>query len=237
MPTILGFSAFSSPSRTGVKTYRVPGTQVNIPVKAEVAPILIGFALEFHRTVEPLVRGWCWGYAYRAIRGLIGIPSKHSAAIAIDLNAPRHPLGRRGTFNAKQVRQIRALCRKYGLKWGGDWRRADEMHFELVESRAQALARVRRLQTPVARPAAKPTPAPAAKQPGPTLRRGDKGAHVVRWQNGLKRTISSGLRADGDFGQGTHSATVEFQRRCKLTPDGVVGPNTWREMFRRVPSL
>jgi hypothetical protein len=26
---------------------------------------------------------------------------------------------------------IRALAKKYGLTWGGDWTRKDEMHFEI----------------------------------------------------------------------------------------------------------
>jgi hypothetical protein len=26
---------------------------------------------------------------------------------------------------------IKALCKKWGLAWGGEWTRADEMHFEI----------------------------------------------------------------------------------------------------------
>lgn len=245
MPLILGFSAFPSPSSTGIRTYRVPGTQVTIPVKAEIAPLLVGYAAEYHRTVEPLVRGWCWGWAYRAIRGLSS-PSRHSAGIAVDLNAPRHPLGHdpRRSFTPAQIAQIRSLCRKYGLRWGGDYRiRKDGMHAELNVDRATALALVRKLQaTPPkrAKPPKRPTTVVPVRPPtvrppvaGPTIRQGARGAHVVRWQKGLG-ACGWHVGTDGDFGPATHRATVAFQRKVGLTPDGVVGPRSWAQMLRRV---
>ncbi len=239
MPSILGFSAYSSPSRTGIKTYKVPGTDVTIPVRAEVAPLLVGFAKEFHETVEPLVRGWCWGYAYRAIRGAIA-PSRHSAGIAIDLNAPRHPLGSRGTFNARQRAQIRALCRKYGLRWGGDYAgRADEMHFEINESRASSLSRVRRLQAAASHSHLR-TPTPAASKSEPVLKRGAKGEDVMRWQKGL-RHCGWEINPDGDFGWNTRAATIAFQEKVGRAyvgvAYGIVGPKSWYEMKRRVHNL
>ena len=52
---------------------------------------------------------------------------------SIDLNATKHALGKIGTFPAEKVPMIRALAKKYGLKWGGDYKnRKDEMHFEVV---------------------------------------------------------------------------------------------------------
>jgi len=37
-----------------------------------------------------------------------------------------------GTFEASKVPMIRALAKKYGLTWGGDYKnRKDEMHFEI----------------------------------------------------------------------------------------------------------
>ncbi len=41
-----------------------------------------------------------------------------------------------------QIVLIQALCKKYGLKWGGDYKnRKDEMHFEidLTPEKASAL--------------------------------------------------------------------------------------------------
>jgi len=41
---------------------------------------------------------------------------------------------------------IRALAKKYGLKWGGDWKRKDEMHFEITLTPAKAAALVKKLR-------------------------------------------------------------------------------------------
>jgi hypothetical protein len=40
------------------------------------------------------------------------------------------------------------------------------------------------------------------------------------------------LKVDGIFGRRTLAALIEFQRRNRVNPDGVVGPTTWRELPR-----
>jgi hypothetical protein len=71
-----------------------------------------------------------------------GNPTKlscHSSGTAIDLNATKHPLGKAGTFPAEKIPMLRALAKKYGLKWGGDFKsRPDDMHFEVEISAAKA---------------------------------------------------------------------------------------------------
>ena len=37
--------------------------------------------------------------------------------------------------------------------------------------------------------------------------------------------------ADGDFGTDTYNAVVKFQKDNGLTPDGIVGQNTWRKLL------
>ena len=60
---------------------------------------------------------------------------KHSSGTALELNATKHPLAKVGTFEASKVPMIRALAKKYGLTWGGDYKnRKDEMHFEIALS-------------------------------------------------------------------------------------------------------
>lgn len=135
----IGESAETGRAVAKIETFRVPGTGVDLPVRSDIAPLLIGLATEFHETVEPLDAGSCWGYAYRLVRGGT-TPSFHSAGIAIDLNAPRHPLGKPGTFSAAQAKACRALAGRYGCRWGGDYHgRVDEMHFEIIVSHAAAL--------------------------------------------------------------------------------------------------
>jgi hypothetical protein len=66
------------------------------------------------------------------VRGSTDKLSNHASGTAVDLNARLHPLGKRGTFPAEKVPMIRALAKKYGLFWGGDYKnRADEQHFEI----------------------------------------------------------------------------------------------------------
>ncbi|WP_279232058.1 peptidoglycan-binding domain-containing protein [Clostridium sp. HBUAS56017] len=41
--------------------------------------------------------------------------------------------------------------------------------------------------------------------------------------------ITNGI--DGNFGNGTANAVVQFQRDNNLSADGIVGRNTWRELL------
>lgn len=94
----------------------------------------------FNAEVEPITQAHSWGWAYRPIRGASGGYSNHASGTAIDLNAPRHPLGATGTFTAKQVTRIRAILADLDgvIRWGGDYSgRKDAMHFEVVGTRAQ----------------------------------------------------------------------------------------------------
>jgi len=129
-----GWPASVNPAEICIKSYAVPGTNRKLRCAEAVAPLLIGFAAEFHALIEPIDEGGLdeWGYAYRMVRGSTDRLSCHSSGTAIDLNATKHPLAAVGTFPADKVPMIRALAKKYGLAWGGDYRnRKDEMHFEI----------------------------------------------------------------------------------------------------------
>ena len=129
-----GWPASKDPAEIGIKSYVVPGTNIKLRCAEAVAPLLIGFAGEFHTLIEPInERGLDdWGYAFRMVRGSTDRLSCHSSGTALDLNATQHPLGAVGTFPPDKVPMIRALAKKYGLAWGGDYRnRKDEMHFEI----------------------------------------------------------------------------------------------------------
>jgi hypothetical protein len=55
-------------------------------------------------------------------------------------------LGKVGTFPNEKVPMIRALAKKYGLTWGGDYKnRKDEMHFEIALTPAKVAALVEKL--------------------------------------------------------------------------------------------
>ena len=110
-------------------------------MRRSVGPLLAAFATEFHELIEPIDEGTFddWGYAFRMVRGSTDRLSCHSSGTAIDLNATKHPLGKAGTFPAEKIPMLRALAKKYGLKWGGDFKsRPDDMHFEVNITPAKA---------------------------------------------------------------------------------------------------
>ena len=136
-----GYPASKDPDAINIKSYPVKGTDRKLRCAESVGPLLAAFAAEFHELIEPIDEGTFddWAYAYRMVRGNPTKLSCHSSGTAIDLNATKHPLGKVGTFPAEKVPMIRALSKKYGLKWGGDYKgRADEMHWEVEVSPAKA---------------------------------------------------------------------------------------------------
>ena len=143
-----GWPASKDQAEIGIKSYPVPGTLIKLRCAEKVAPLLVGFAAEFHNLIEPLDVGSLddWGYAFRMVRGTTDKLSNHASGTAIDLNATRHPLGAVGTFEPGKVPMLRALTKKYGLTWGGDYKgRKDEMHYEISLDAAKVAALITKL--------------------------------------------------------------------------------------------
>ncbi|MGO4601853.1 peptidoglycan-binding protein [Terrabacter sp. 2YAF2] len=187
--------------------------------------VVLGYvARRFDREVEALVKGWCWGHSYRVISGSTSL-SNHSSGTAIDLNAPRHPLGKSGTFSATQRSHIRSILNSCNgvVRWGGDYSgRKDEMHFEINvrpgDARLAALAK--RIG---GGGGGAPAPAPITWT---TVKRGASGFRVTAIQH-LLRHHGYTLTVDGAFGPTTQSRVISFQHARSLAADGVVGPKTW----------
>lgn len=143
-----GYPASKDPDEIKIKSYPVRGTDRKLKCAESVGPLLAAFAAEFHELIEPIDEGTFddWGYAFRMVRGTTDKLSCHSSGTAIDLNATKHPLGKAGTFPAEKVPMIRALAKKYGLKWGGDFKtRPDDMHFEIEATLTKAQALIKSL--------------------------------------------------------------------------------------------
>ena len=143
-----GWPASKDQTDIGIKSFSVPGTKLKIRLAEEVAPLLIAFASEFDKLIEPIDEGTLddWGYAFRDIRGEAGKLSNHSSGTAIDLNSVKHPLGKVNTFDAAKIPMLKALVKKYGLSWGGDYSgRKDEMHFEIKLNAVKAAALIEKL--------------------------------------------------------------------------------------------
>ena len=151
-------------SQNGWSAFKV-GTDANLtPLKWITGRVRKGnvhtlfdlFCQRFHKEVEPITQAHSWGFANRAIRGAT-VTSNHASGTAIDLNAPKHQLGRSGTFTPAQVKALRKILKDFDgvIRWGGDYRgRKDEMHIEINASPARVAAVVKKLTTPKPKPSA-----------------------------------------------------------------------------------
>ena len=138
-----GWTASKDQAEIGIQSFVIGDTGVKVRCAKAVAPLIAGFCKDFHELIEPIDGGALddWGYCFRNVRGSNDKLSNHSSGTAVDLNAVDHPLGKAGTFPNEKVPMIRALAKKYGMIWGGDFRsRPDEMHFEIAVTPAKAAA-------------------------------------------------------------------------------------------------
>ena len=143
-----GWPASEDRKALGIESFVVPGTKIKFACAKAVAPLLVNFAKDFHEWVEPIDDGQLddWGYAFRMTRGSEKVLSNHSSGTAIDLNAIKHPLGKSNTFNQAQRNTITLLITKYGLAWGGNYkRRKDDMHFEIAINQDQVKTKIKEL--------------------------------------------------------------------------------------------
>jgi len=143
-----GWPASEDRRAIGIQSFAIPGTKLKIACAKDVAPILVAFCKEFNELVEPIDQGQLddWGYAFRMTRGSDKVLSNHSSGTAVDLNALKHPLGKSNTFNKEQCNIITLLITKYGLAWGGHYKkRKDEMHFEIKMDKEQVKQKIKQL--------------------------------------------------------------------------------------------
>ena len=70
---------------------------------------------------------------------------------------------------------------------------------------------------------------PAATNGTPAATNGTPAAGgnpVSQWQQHLVKTLGINLPADGQYGPQTQQATMSFQKKYNLIPDGIAGPST-----------
>ncbi|GLY08281.1 peptidoglycan-binding domain-containing protein [Actinoplanes sp. NBRC 101535] len=231
MATVSGWSVEPWGS-SKIGNFKVPTTTVVLPLRREVAALLLGFAGDFHREVEPLVEGWCWGHNPRKIAGT-NVWSEHAWGGAMDLNAPEHAMGAKNTFSPSQRATIRDLQDKYSyqgkrlIRAGMDFTRPDDMHFEARGAKADLLAAVALLQAPA-----------KVWREGERLLRlrrpPVRGADVLWLQ---KKIGAMAGKPDGVFGVKTESGVRWWQGRHRLVVDGRVGARTWASMLGRSVTL
>lgn len=225
-----GWTASRNPADFGGLTKLVVAGEEFAPGvrSGDVATVFQYFWTQFNKRVEPLVKeDWHqaddWGFNYRPNVNNPTQLSCHASATATDGNATRHPNGKRGTFTAPQVREIRQICAelKNVVRWGGDFPTADEMHVEICDNEAA----VRAAANWVRGVASKGAPALTSS---PFLEYGMQGEAVKELQRVLNCWYPSltPLVEDGDFGAATKARVEYFQKAAGLTVDGIVGPAT-----------
>lgn len=226
-----GWLASKNPAAFGgLQKLIVSGESFAPGVRAgDVRTVLEYVARQLHERVEPVVRpDWHqaddWGYSYRKNMNDKNL-SCHASGTAFDYNATRHPNGKRGTFSPTQVREIRKILAEVDnvVRWGGDFSKADEMHFEVFGPESAVRNVARRLRA-------------APESHGGRLLRltqpFTRGDDVRALQERLNRDYPrySNLVVDGVFGPATDLVVREFQYRAGLTVDGIVGPATRRAL-------
>lgn len=219
--------------RSVVSSRPVPGTDVSLTVRnGAPGDLLLEVAARFDREVEDIDNGAAglddWGYAERQVRGGSDL-SNHASGTAVDLNAPRHPLGTapEASFSASQITTIHGIIAITAdvVRWGGDYTgRKDPMHFELNDGTTFA-----QCEAALAALRGAPAGVPQAGHPAAAgvLQLGSRGDAVLRLQRVLNAWYPwLGLQLDGIYGPQTEKAVRELQQRARLTVDGIAGPQT-----------
>lgn len=212
--------------------------------KGDVYTVLAYVAAQVHRRVERVQRKQSWGWAYRAIRGATKW-SNHASATAVDLNSAKHPLGRHGTFTARQVKTIHKILAEVDgvVRWGGDYwpSRPDEMHFEINLQPKGSPAKVRAV---AARLRGEKTPEKTVQAwTYPVLRKGARGAlvvllkrrllarHPIHARKTLKRLRVPVKAFTGQkFDAVTEAVLIDVQKLAKLRVDGAAGREVWTHL-------
>lgn len=164
-----------------------------------------------------------------------GGQSNHNYGLAVDL-CPFVD----GEFAWKSEKLFDVIGQKIhllnlGLEWGGDWKFVDKPHVQLPGLTVSlcrelynrgGLDLVWKKVTELNNGVVTKLPETEISASERNLKFGDKGSDVRALQVKLNLHLNSHIDVDGDFGKGTKSAVMEFQKRNRLDIDGIVGENT-----------
>jgi len=126
-----------------------------------------------------------------------------------------------GVFSARTEENVREFQRYFNLPQTGiineeTWNRIVSVYYSLLQNFPEEEAVLE-------------------SYPGEPLRQGSEGENVLYIQKALNsiRNVISGINyvsEDGKYGPATAAAVRQFQTFFSLTPDGIVGPQTWRRI-------
>lgn len=166
------------------------------------------------------------------------IPSNHSWGTAIDINpdtnpySPKHINKLITDMPRAMIAEIKRIKTKgYGgvkvFRWLGEAITIkDAMHFEVIASPTELATGIDMGRGIWDEPTT-----------WPTIRRGSKQTKAVKELQLLLNKNGASLVIDGDFGQRTEAAVLNYQLFHGLTADGVVGPATWTALLNSMPEV
>lgn len=166
------------------------------------------------------------------------IPSNHSWGTAVDINPDTNPyspksINRLVTDMPKDmIKVIKKIKTKgYGgvqvFRWGGEYVTIkDAMHFEVIATPTELDSGIDLGIGDVNEPTTYPT-----------IRINSKQTSVVKELQRQLNEEGNTLLVDGDFGQRTQAAVMNYQLSHGLITDGVVGPATWTSLLNSIPNI
>lgn len=233
----------------------IPGTGLRLWFRAGAAnDIMRAWLSWFNANVESLNnpgRGYTDEGSYTDTNSVGN--SNHNSATAADLNWSEHNFRvSYSGFTPTEISKVRAGLKLFTYKgqqtiwWGQDWSSPkDPMHFQLNLAESNPINREFADQLLggylgifAKDGSVNPTIPPVVTPPTNTsvLEYGSTGPSVENLQAKMNKVFRNyaamPLVVDGDFGPKTQQAIKEFQLRSGLAVDGIVGPNTWRELAK-----
>ena len=213
----------------------VQGVRVSVHAQIETAVRALGLVMQSHG--YGVRSGDTGAYNCRQITNGKGT-SLHSHGIAIDVNWNTNPFRSDNKLVTDMPRSmvddilaVRTVTGAQLWGWGGDYNSVkDAMHYEIVCAPRDVLAgidwsTVKQPSLNAARP-----------WEWPVVRRGDRGPAVEQLHRRLD-VAKPGTAGFGIFGPITEAAVREYQSTHGLTPDGVVGRQTWTAVLTDQPEV
>jgi hypothetical protein len=166
------------------------------------------------------------------------IPSNHSWGTAVDVNPDTNPYSPKSInrlitdMPSDMIKAIKKIKTKgYGgvqvFRWGGDYITIkDAMHFEVMATPTELSSGIDLGVGDISEPTT-----------FPTIRIGSKQTSVVKRLQKELNEEGANLVVDGDFGQRTQAAVLNYQLSHSLITDGVVGPATWTSLLNSIPNI
>jgi len=190
---------------------------LRLPVRQEILPLVAWLMDETERLGYDIRPDWTWGFANRPIRGS-NTPSNHSWGLAVDINAPRNPMGSR--LITDMPAWMPKLWADYGFRWGGTYRsRPDAMHYEFMGTPADAARYIAQITKPADPNKGRPWRQSAAGANDRAIyAKGGRNDQIAELQILVGFT---GRDVDGFYGPNTVAAVVALKRAAGwMTEDG-----------------